>query len=407
MLHHPRKILIIAGLCLMVFIFNKCFLQPKKLPDLRGTAYAGSEKCANCHKAIYDSYLKTAHSHTSQPATARSIKGNFEKDSNTLFYRDALKMVMEQTDSGFYQAAYVDNVLKQAARFDIVMGSGRKGQSYLYWFNENVFQLPVSYYVPEKTWVNSPGFPPQNVVFNRGIPIGCFECHSSYIKKTASKPMGDYLFDFFDKSKIIYSIDCERCHGAAAQHVSFHEQDPAQKKPMFIANIASLKRQQKLDMCAMCHSGARETVSPPFNYNPGDNMREYLQDDTAALTTNNIDVHGKQYQLLIASKCYLNNNSLTCNTCHNTHVDENNDLKVFSAKCISCHDHPNHDNVNTDIGIRTGFLNNCIDCHMPARPSALITMKAQTHLVPIPALVRTHFISIYPNATKQYLRYKK
>ena len=156
-------------------------------------------------------------------------------------------------------------------------------------------------------------------------------------------------------------------------------------------------------MCAMCHSGARESVSPPFNYNPGDNMREYLQDDTAAVTTSNIDVHGKQYQLLTASKCYLNNNSLTCNTCHNTHADESNDLKVFSAKCISCHDHPNHDNVNTDIGIRTGFLNNCIDCHMPARPSAVITMKAQTHINPVPALVRTHFISIYPNATKQYL----
>ncbi|MEJ7684569.1 MAG: hypothetical protein WKG06_43315 [Segetibacter sp.] len=163
------------------------------------------------------------------PASKDAIKGSFAKDSNTLYYRSTLKVAMVQHDSGFYQAAYIDDIEKQAARFDIVVGSGRKGQSYLYWYGDNIFQLPVSYYVPGKSWVNSPNYPPENVLFNRNIPVGCFECHSSYIKKTATRLVGNDLIDYFDKNQLIYGIDCERCHGPAAKHVNFHKNNSQEK----------------------------------------------------------------------------------------------------------------------------------------------------------------------------------
>lgn len=55
----------------------------------------------------------------------------------------------------------------------------------------------------------------------------------------------------------------------------------------------------------------------------------------------------------------------------------------------------------------TDIRNNCVDCHMPARPSALITMKSQRQTKPIPALVRTHYISIYPDETKKFISMQK
>ncbi len=401
-----KKILILTSCCLVILILNNCISEQKRSKDSRGEDYAGSVKCKGCHKEIYDAYLKTAHNLTSSPALKTAIKGSFAKDSNTVYYRPALKVVMEQTDSGFYQAAYIDDVEKQAARFDIVIGSGRKGQSYLSWLDNNIFQLPVSYYVPGKRWVNSPGYPPKYVLFNRNIPVGCFECHSSYIKKTATMPSGDYLIDYYDSKQILYGIDCERCHGPAASHVKFHEENPDEKDPKFIISIASLKRQEKLDMCAICHSGARETITSAFNFKPGSKLADYLHPDTSTLSTSDIDVHGKQYQLLTASKCFIKSKTLTCFSCHNPHVEERDKIKEFSRRCMSCHTNPDHRSFKMDAAMQVSLANNCIDCHMPATPSKIITMKSLDQNDSISALVRTHYISIYADVSKKYLQRK-
>jgi hypothetical protein len=400
---HKLKIFTLSFLSVFILIFNKCVNEQKKDVDFRGAAYAGAQHCRGCHKEIYESYLHTAHSLTSSVPSAQTIKGSFASDSNSFYYRADLRVEMQQHDTGFYQVAYLNNTKRKAARFDIVTGSGRKGQSYLYWHNDNIFQLPVSYYVPEKKWVNSPNFPPHNVQFTRNIPVGCFECHSSYIEKTASKPVGAYLVDHFRKGTIIYGIDCERCHGPAAAHVNFHEKHPLEKTARYIINIADLTRQQKLDMCSICHSGARQTIQSTFNFKPGEKLTDYLYPDTWMPDSTSIDVHGNQYQLLTASKCFQKSAALTCGSCHNTHREERNSMKVFSMRCVSCHTSSNHDSVEMPEVIRAGIVNNCIDCHMPARPSTVITMEAENQDAPIPALVRTHYIAIYKEATQKYL----
>ena len=46
---------------------------------------------------------------------------------------------------------------------------------------------------------------------------------------------------------------------------------------------------------------------------------------------------------------------------------------------------------------------NCIDCHMPASRSRSITLMLPGHEVPTAALVRSHFISIYPDEVKKFV----
>ena len=65
---------------------------------------------------------------------------------------------MEDRDSGLFQAEYYHGVQKAAHRFDIVVGSGTRGQTYLYWQGNQLYQLPVSYFTPAHTWSNSPGY---------------------------------------------------------------------------------------------------------------------------------------------------------------------------------------------------------------------------------------------------------
>jgi hypothetical protein len=46
------------------------------------SVYAGSASCITCHKAIYDSFIGTAHYLTSRPAAAEFIKGSFDRGQN-------------------------------------------------------------------------------------------------------------------------------------------------------------------------------------------------------------------------------------------------------------------------------------------------------------------------------------
>jgi len=96
------------------------------------TGYAGSKTCMNCHKDIYVSHIKTAHYLTSGVANAQSIKGSFEADKNSFVYNKFMKVVMEKKHGNFFQLAYAGNEEYQSEPFDIVIGSARKGQTYLY-----------------------------------------------------------------------------------------------------------------------------------------------------------------------------------------------------------------------------------------------------------------------------------
>ena len=312
----------------------------------------------------------------------------------SVIYRPGLMVSMLQHDSALYQVAYLDGQPKQVATFDMVIGSGQKGQSYLYWYNNQVFQLPVSYHTPANKWMNSPGYTPEVVNYNRNIPIGCFQCHSTYINKTGEKAYGNNLYDQFDKNLIMYGIDCERCHGPAAEHVAYHKNNPNQTTSKFITPINNLNRQQQLDMCAVCHSGARDTKNNAFFYHPGDSVARYLKADTSTVDTKNIDVHGKQFQLLTASTCFLKSKTLTCNTCHNVHTTNSN-LIDFSAKCTNCHTAVTH----SFAGKLSKPITECISCHMPEKPSAVITMTTSKQQK-VSAMVRTHYITVYPETTK-------
>jgi hypothetical protein len=114
--------------------------------------------------------------------------------------------------------------------------------------------------------------------------------------------------------------------------------------------------------------------------------------------------------VLVASKCYLQTKTLECGSCHNTHVQERDNLVVFAQRCMNCHA-PAGAHVATRapfcrlaVSVDTGFLvNNCIDCHMPARASRSITMLTQQQKDPVADLVRSHYITIYPEETKKRL----
>ncbi len=403
------SILTLLVIILCMFFFTECINNEKDKTDSTVAAYykafAGAASCINCHTDIYNAHTNTAHFKTSGPATENNIRGSFKAGENTFDYNTGSKVAMEKRGDGFYQVAYINTIEKKSKRFDMVIGSGTKGQSYASWTGNFLFQLPITYFTSAAQWCNSPGYP-NKIAFNRPITSRCLECHATYAEKMAAPETGP---EAFDKGTVIMGVTCEKCHGPAAKHVAFQTQNPTSKIAKFIINPASFSRQQSLDQCALCHGGRLQKIKPSFEFTAGDKLADYFLIDSLSPDVNSIDVHGNQYGLLKASKCFLKSNTLTCNTCHDPHKNEKGNAAAFSQRCLSCHNDKHADAVLCKMTASLGkeINNNCINCHMPQQPSMAIAVMLQGADMPTPALMHTHLIKTYPEETKKILAFIK
>lgn len=395
-----RFILIVCMLVISVLLLSRCISdtgteENAAVPPDRFAAFAGDKKCMTCHKEVYDRHLLTAHHLTASPADTTSVMGSFAKGSNTYNYTPDIQLAMENRDSGLFQVAYVKGQEKKAMRFDITIGSGVMGQSYLNWRGNRLYQLPITYFTAAGQWSNSPGFPSQRVMIDRPVSSRCLECHASYAEGIPTNTLEPVEFD---KSKIIYGVGCETCHGPAAKHAAYQSAHTGEKTAKFIVNPAKLTRQQQLDICAYCHGGNIQKTTPSFQFTAGGKLSDHFKIDSllnAAAESGNIDVHGNQVGLLSSSQCFIKSGSMTCGTCHDTHQNQRDKKELFSAKCTGCHN-------TTDNAFKTpahtntiSIEKNCIDCHMPAQPSRSIAVFLQGQETPRASLVRSHYIAIY------------
>jgi hypothetical protein len=381
---------------LAVFIVtaSRCVSSSETQPDLRGEGYAGAARCQTCHAAIYESHAQTAHAQTSQPPSRTTIKGSFDSVQNSFVFSDEWKVMMEQHPGGFYQTAYRNGKREASHPFSIVMGSGRKAQTYLYFDSGSYYQLPISFFVPEHTWANSPNFPANAPKFDRPIPSGCFGCHSSGVGMAASY-QGMQKQEVFEKGKVIYGIDCERCHGPAAAHVAYQEEHPEDKTARYIASFKGLNRQQQVDLCGICHSGTKNMQKPAFAFQPGEVREDYFYPDYGSPLPDQLDVHGNQYALMKASACYMKSQTLTCGSCHSPHKKEREDFAGFSQRCITCHQQVDHSFIREGKLTAGEVNNNCIDCHMPLKASSAITLLTKQKTAAKADSIRTHLVKVY------------
>ena len=385
----------------LVVIFSQCLTSKSDKPDPRGDTFAGSATCIKCHKDVYNNYVHTAHFTSSRPATIHNINGNFNNNANTFVFDKDLKVVMEKRDSGLYQVTYFKGKQTRAERFDIVFG-GVKAETYLYWKGNELFQLPMSYFSGLSSWTNSPGYDFNHADYGRMIGTRCFECHSSYIKELPSQNQNIIRTIEFDKSSVMLGIDCERCHGPAASHVDFHLANPEEKKAKYITTYASLTRLQKMDMCAVCHSGNKSRMTRSvFDFKPGNALANFKETEIfhRPLDSAKMDVHGNQAQLLASSKCYIMS-KMDCATCHNVHVNDRQSQVLYSARCMKCHTESNHNFCKMAPTLGTIIKTNCIDCHMPAKPSNVISVETSGKGTAIPYLVRNHHIAVYNDVSQ-------
>lgn len=393
-----------------MFFFSTCINNsnnPTKTDETvassKYTLFAGSASCANCHKDIYESHIKTAHFRTSELATSTSIKGSFSPGQNTFTFKTGAFVEMKKEGNNFFQAAFSSSgVEKVRQRFDIVTGSGTKGQTYLSWTGDSLYQLPISYFTNANYWCNSPGMP-NKIVYYRPITSRCLECHTTYAEKVSAAGQEP---ERFDRGRMILGVDCEKCHGPAAKHVEFQTANPSVTTAQYIVNPANFSRTQSLDLCALCHGGRLKQKSPAFTFSAGDTLTKHFLADAIS---KDIDVHGNQYGLLASSKCFQVSKTMTCITCHNVHENEQGKKEIFSQRCMSCHNSDHSNDVVCKMTDRLGksINDNCTNCHMPQLPSNAIAVLLQGSDTTTPATMHTHLIKNYPEETAKIMAYIK
>jgi hypothetical protein len=294
---------------------------------------------------------------------------------------------MTAAKDGYFESAVEQlspsKTISHMERIDVVIGSGRKGQTYLFWKGDKLFELPVSYWTELDSWINSPGYPDGSPHFDKPVVPRCLECHASFFDWAPPPP------NRFNKASLALGIRCEKCHGPGRKHVALYssKSPPRAGEVSAILNPASFSRGRQIDACSVCHAGAAEAIAPPLSFVPGQSIDGYLyipfSDKDAP-----VDVHGNQVQLLANSRCFRSS-QMTCTTCHEVHKPQR-EAAGFSEHCLNCH---KVEACGRYPALGKSIASKCVDCHMPLQESE--TLVSDTNGRKLKPRVRNHRIGIY------------
>jgi hypothetical protein len=366
--------------------------------------FIGDSACQACHQSEFDSYSKTRHHLDSALPSAETIHGHFDPGHNAMTSLDPeVSFRMDVKGGAFFETSLVGEPGHEKTRteeMDIVIGSGGKGQTYLYWRGDELFELPISYWTNLDRWVNSPGYVDGTANFERGINSRCLECHSTYFQQLGGSRTGYH----FDREHFVMGISCERCHGPGAEHVRMYSKPAgassvgtrAAGAPSAVAKMppVGIDRDRQTDVCAQCHGGIGHELKPPFSFVPGEALSSYVSLEVNPLAR--VDVHGNQVALLEKSVCFRSSPSMTCSTCHNSHEPER-EAASYSDKCLTCH---KTSACPTFSKNPAPAVTNCVDCHMPVQESKSLTVDMENRSVADP--VRNHWIRVYPSSSSPH-----
>lgn len=327
--------------------------------------YVGPAVCGECHEDKLESASKTSHFRTSRPATSAATEASFGEDVVITAPGDeSLRLVMLEQDGALYQVG-IDrrNGERIARRADVVIGSGKLGQTFLYADPPFLYQLPATYFAAPVGWQFSPGYREDLLDFGRPVFAQCLECHALW----AQPGRPDLVYEHSYVGEIRWGVTCEKCHGPGARHAEWHRGHPDEEVGRHIVSPDDLPRERRDDICQLCHSDHGEELAPAFSFRPGEPLRHYYAAPPADAPKDPAvpDVHAhNQMERLALSACYRESEELSCVSCHDPHVFERGDQALFNGRCVDCHavaglSASRGDQVRHDGGAP------CVDCHMP------------------------------------------
>lgn len=318
------------------------------------------EVCADCHPDQVEGYLKTGMARSLYRPKSRPPIEDFAKatvEHAPFVYRayidDQGRWWQEETVPG---ADY-----KRAVEVQYVIGSGNHTRSYIGRVEGELVELPLTWYSSRKIWDMSPGYevPGGNQRFERPIKPECLFCHNG-LTPTIPETVAGY------KEPLVEGIGCDRCHGAAHEHVAQRQAGkgpPAGQPDPTILNPKRLDATGQLRVCQQCHLQGEVRVLVAGqrwdNYDPREPLPEFMSVFEYAETGGadfSIASHGERLAL---SACFKKSaGKLACTTCHDPHRPQSDE--AAKSACVQCHQ-PGH---TKGCSEPKHAEKRCADCHL-------------------------------------------
>lgn len=382
-----------AGAWIGLFVAPRDRNQPPRqtsAPKPAAGAFVGSQACKKCHSKEFESF--------SQHPMAKSVASILDAEpiedytgQTTFTPNPQRKYIVEKAQQKIVhhevgQDREAKPIYDQAEEVRYVLGSGRRGRSYLLDRDGWLFMSPISWYSEKRCWDLSPGYDPQrHPRFDRRVPERCLQCHAGRLNHTRVTSGAD--FERYGQPPFAeISIGCERCHGPGEAHIAWqtHGGQHIGSDPMM--RLSELSPARRDDVCNQCHLVGEFQVlrsnRSHGDFRPGDHVGDIW---TVFVTNSDIDQSGatvavSQVEQMQRSRCYIaSDRRLGCITCHEPHSlpKHGSESDYFDQRCSSCHQ-PNHCSVSNAEREQLGGATSCIACHMPRLSANDVPHTTQT-----------------------------
>ena len=349
----PRRTMIGSAMRRKFNLEAAVFLIALAVPAIAEAA--GAElPCTRCHPVETAGYAATPMARSLSGATPEP-EGEFTHALSKTHFSvvvngpDASSKMSQRLDRGGFSGEYTPAY---------AIGSGTHAIAYLIELGGHLFQSPICFY-KGRGWDMAPGYEANaQPDFLRPITPECLFCHVG-----RDRPVPQSLNRYQDPPIAAEGITCDRCHGAADEHL----RNPA---PGSIVNPAKLAVRARDSICEQCHLSGEARIANPgkrlSDFRPGEDMEDtfsvyVFQGSLDPAQSGALKVISQAQQLALSTCARRSNGKLWCGTCHDPHGQPNDAKAWFRSRCLSCHG---------EALLRTHSKpdDDCIGCHMPQRP---------------------------------------
>jgi hypothetical protein len=305
--------------------------------DAPRSDYVGPEVCAECHASLAAGQKQHAMARSSLPVSESEVSKQPGKFDLGPYHFS----ITSSQDTATYTVT--DGAQSFSAPVLWAVGSGTRGQSYLFERDGTLYEARISFFrrFGFNITPDHPAGVPDSLEHALGRKIGtdeapnCLGCHATAVVTNGR----------VDTAKLMPGISCEECHGPGAAHVALSRTGIA--TPGMISNPAHLNPATSVDFCGSCHRTWWDINQ--LGYHGINNVRF------------------PAYRLE-TSRCWGKGDArITCIACHNPHKPLTTELSAYDENCLSCHvkskaGAPSADHPGRACPVST---NKCASCHMP------------------------------------------